>query len=40
VNIEGHDLAIGYPDRTIGRGLDIALATGEVLALLGPNGGG
>ncbi len=40
MNIEGHDLAIGYPDRTVGRGLDIALATGEVLALLGPNGGG
>src|SRR5215475_3633163 len=40
MNIEGHDLAIGYPDRTIGRGLVIALATGEVLALLGPNGGG
>ena len=40
MNIEGHDLAIGYPDHTVGRGLDIALATGEVLALLGPNGGG
>ena len=40
VNIEGHDLTIGYPDHTVGRGLDIALATGEVLALLGPNGGG
>ena len=24
----------------VGRGLDVALATGEVLALLGPNGGG
>jgi iron complex transport system ATP-binding protein len=40
VIIEGHDLTIGYPDRTVGRGLDVALATGEVLALLGPNGGG
>ncbi|MGA7333538.1 MAG: ABC transporter ATP-binding protein, partial [Pseudolabrys sp.] len=40
MNIEGHDLTIGYPDHTVGRGLDIALATGEVLALLGPNGGG
>ena len=40
MNIEGHDLTIGYPDRTVGHGLDIALATGEVLALLGPNGGG
>ena len=40
VNIEGRDLTIGYPDRTVGRGLDVALSTGEVLALLGPNGGG
>jgi len=40
VNIEGRDLAIGYPDRTVGRGLDVALSTGEVLALLGPNGSG
>src|ERR1043166_8402393 len=35
-----HDLTIGYSDHVVGRGLDIALATGEVLALLGPNGGG
>lgn len=34
------DLTIGYPDHTVGRGLDVALATGEMLALLGPNGGG
>jgi iron complex transport system ATP-binding protein len=40
VNLSGHDLTIGYPDHTIGRGLDVTLATGEVLALLGPNGGG
>jgi len=40
VNIEGRDLTIGYPDRTVGSGLDVALSTGEVLALLGPNGGG
>lgn len=40
MNIEGRDLTIGYPDRTVGRGLDVALSTGEVLALLGPNGGG
>ncbi len=36
----GHKLTIGYPDRTVGTGLDVALNTGEVLALLGPNGGG
>jgi ATPase subunit of ABC transporter with duplicated ATPase domains len=40
VNIEGRDLTIGYPDRIVGHGLDVTLATGEVLALLGPNGGG
>jgi iron complex transport system ATP-binding protein len=40
MKLEGHDLTIGYADHTVGRGLDVALATGEVLALLGPNGGG
>ena len=38
--LSGQNLAIGYKDRVVGRDLDIALATGEVLALLGPNGGG
>jgi iron complex transport system ATP-binding protein len=38
--LSGHNLTIGYADHTVGRGLDVALATGEVLALLGPNGGG
>jgi iron complex transport system ATP-binding protein len=38
--LSGHNLTIGYPDRTVGTGLDIALNKGEVLALLGPNGGG
>ena len=38
--LSGHNLAIGYKNRVVGRDLDIALATGEVLALLGPNGGG
>jgi iron complex transport system ATP-binding protein len=40
VRLEGHELTIGYPDHTVGRGLNVALKTGEVLALLGPNGGG
>ncbi len=40
MRIEGHALTIGYPDRVVGRGLDVGLETGEVLALLGPNGGG
>jgi len=40
VIVEGRDLTIGYPNRTVGSGLNVALKTGEVLALLGPNGGG
>ena len=38
--LAGRDLTIGYSDRVVGRGLDVALEQGEVLALLGPNGGG
>ena len=38
--LSGHDLTIGYAERTVGSHLDVKLATGEVLALLGPNGGG
>jgi len=38
--LEGRQLTIGYSDRTVGTNLDVALNTGEVLALLGPNGGG
>jgi iron complex transport system ATP-binding protein len=38
--LAGRALTIGYRDRVVGRGLDVALAQGEVLALLGPNGGG
>jgi iron complex transport system ATP-binding protein len=40
MTLAGRDLAIGYSDRVVGRGLDVALEQGEVLALLGPNGGG
>ena len=40
MRLEGHNLTIGYPDRIVGSELDVALKTGEVLALLGPNGGG
>jgi iron complex transport system ATP-binding protein len=38
--LEGRKLTIGYSDRVVGRDLDVQLRTGEVLALLGPNGGG
>jgi iron complex transport system ATP-binding protein len=40
VTLSGHALTIGYAGRTVGEGLDVALETGEVLALLGPNGSG
>jgi iron complex transport system ATP-binding protein len=40
VILEGRNLTIGYSDRVVGSNLDVALAKGEVLALLGPNGGG
>lgn len=33
-------LDFGFRSRTIGRGVDIALARGEIVCLLGPNGGG
>ncbi len=38
--LSGHNLSIGYRDRVVGSALDVRLSTGEVLALLGPNGGG
>ena len=38
--LAGHNLSIGYRDRVVGSHLDISLRPGEVLALLGPNGGG
>jgi iron complex transport system ATP-binding protein len=40
VTLAGRALAIGYRDRVVGRGLDVSLREGEVLALLGPNGSG
>ena len=40
MSLAGRELTIGYRDRVVGRGLDVVLQQGEVLALLGPNGGG
>ena len=40
MTLAGRELTIGYSDRVVGRSLDVALEQGEVLALLGPNGGG
>jgi iron complex transport system ATP-binding protein len=40
MSIEARDLTIGYRERVVGRSLSVQLAEGEVLALLGPNGGG
>ena len=38
--IETRGLSIGYGGTVVGEGLDLDLAAGEVLCLLGPNGGG
>lgn len=40
MTLAGRGLSIGYRDRVVGRALDVSLAQGEVLALLGPNGSG
>jgi iron complex transport system ATP-binding protein len=40
MTLAGRDLTIGYSDHVVGRALNVAIEQGEVLALLGPNGGG
>ncbi len=40
MSVEGRQLTIGYDRHVVGRDLDVVLREGEVLALLGPNGGG
>lgn len=40
MRLTAHDLAFGYPERPVGRNLDLTVETGEVLCLLGPNGCG
>jgi len=38
--LSADQLAFGFPGRTIGRDVSFALGAGEVLCVLGPNGGG
>lgn len=40
MTLAAHGLAFGYPGRVVGRELDLALAGGEALCILGPNGTG
>ena len=40
MKLAASELSYGYTDRTIGRDLSFELAAGEVLCVLGPNGGG
>lgn len=40
VMLEARGLGYGYPQRAVGRDLDLDISAGEVLAVLGPNGGG
>jgi iron complex transport system ATP-binding protein len=38
--LEVNNLAFGFPGRTIGRDVSFSLGEGEVMCVLGPNGGG
>ena len=38
--LEVRDLAYGFPGRTLGRDVTFSLSPGEVMCVLGPNGGG
>ncbi|HTQ74051.1 MAG TPA: ABC transporter ATP-binding protein [Burkholderiales bacterium] len=40
MKLEARGLDYGYASHVVGRGADLALSTGEVVCILGPNGGG
>ena len=40
MRLEARDLAFGYPGHPVGRGVTLAFEAGEIVCLLGPNGGG
>jgi iron complex transport system ATP-binding protein len=40
VKLEARALAFGYRKHPVGRNVSVALAAGEIMCLLGPNGGG
>src|SRR5687768_3289253 len=40
MRLETLDLAFGYPGHPVGRGVSMSVSAGQVVCLLGPNGGG
>ena len=40
MKLEALDLAFGYPGHSVGRAVSMSVSAGEVVCLLGPNGGG
>ncbi len=40
MNLEARDLEYGYRGHVVGRGANLVLSDGEVVCILGPNGGG